>query len=157
MHSFVYGSRVIENEQQITLERRAKRIGNWIYYVVKALLALFLFVGLNALLSNLVQHTNLFSPNTYLTTVRFIEEATRVLFVDNAFSTSSIFYQELLAFVAALTFVGVAEYGFVVRALGNADEHSKEGHDSHDKREEKSQTVSNYGIFSYRQKVSFLS
>ena len=157
MHSFVYGSRVIENEQQITLERRAKKIGNWIYYVVKALLALFLFVGLNALLSNLVQHTNLFSPNTYITTVRFIQEATRVLFVDNAFSTSSIVYQDFLSIVAALTVIGVVEYDLVVRAFGTADEHKEEEHENHNKSESKPQTVSSYGIVSYRQKVCFLS
>ena len=157
MHTFVYGSRVIENEQQITFERHAKRVGNWIHTVVKFLVAFFLFIVLNALLSNLAQHTNLFSLNAYINAYRFIQEATRVLFIDNAFTTSSIVYQDFLVIVSALTVIGVAEYGLVVRAFGNAEEHREEEQDNHNKREEKLQTVQGCSVVSYRQKVCFLS
>ena len=157
MHTFVYGSRVIENEQQITLERRVRRIGNCVHTVVKFVVAFFLFVGLNALLSNLVHHTNLFSVNAYVNTCRFVQEATRVLFVDSAFSTSSIVYQDLMGVVAALTVVGVTEYGLVVRALGKGDEHKEEEQDDQNRREDKLQTVDGCSVVSYRLKVCFLS
>ena len=157
MHTFVYGSRVIENEQQILLERKVRKIGSWVHTVVKFFVAFFLFVVLNALLSNLAHHTNLFSVNTYLNTFRFIQEATRVLFVDNAFSTTSIVYQDLMGIVAALTVACVAEYGLVVRALGGATEHAEEEREDQNKREEHPQTVNGYSIISYRQKVCFLS
>ena len=157
MQSFVYGSRVIENEQQITLKRSAQKIGNKIQSVVKAFVAFFLFVGLNALLGNLVQHTNLFSANAYVTTMRFVEEATRILLIDNFFTTSSFVCQLAISIVSAVVFAGVVEYDLVLRALGNANERGEDEKDDYSKHEEHSQTANGYNVVSYRQKVCFLS
>ena len=154
MHSFVYGSRVIENEQQIRLESRVKNFGNFVHMVVKFFAAFIFFVVLNTLLSNLAQHTNsLFTLNTW----RLIEEGSRVLFVDNAFTTTSFVYQFAISLVSALTITCVAEYGWVLRALGANDEHAEEEHSNRCKREEKPHTVNTYGLVSYKQKVCFLS
>ena len=156
MHTFVYGSRVIENEQQIRLERKVQKFGNFVGTVVKFCVAFFLFVSLNALLSNLAQHTNLFSLNTYINTYRFIQEATRVLFVDNAFTTTSFIYQFAISLITA-AFVSVAGYGLVLRTLGSCNEHGKEEQDDHKKSEQHPQTVNSFGTVSYKLKVCFLS
>ena len=156
MHTFVYGSRLIENEQQIRLEHHAKRVGSWVHTVVKFLVAFFSFVGLNALLSNIVQHTNLFSVHTYLDFLRFVEEATRVLFVDNAFTTSSFMYQFAIGLISGLVVSCVAEYEFVLRALGVGDEREENEENKHDdSRQAQSPVV--FNTVSYRQKVCFLS
>ena len=156
MHSFVYGSRVIENEQQITLERRVQKLGNYVGTFVKAFVAFFLFFGLNALLSNLVQHTHLFSFNLYVETYRFLQEAVRVLFVDNAFTTTSFLYQFTLSLVSAIICTSVVEYELVVRTFAAATEHSDEENYKHDHTECVS-TVEVYNVVSYKQKVCFLS
>lgn len=155
MHTFVYGSRVIENEQQIRLERHAQRIGSWVGTVVKFLAAFFSFVALNALLGNIVQHTNLFSVNTYVNLLRFLEEATRVLFVDNAFTTSSFMCQFAIGVVSAFAVYCVAEYGFTLRTLGVGSEkqEDEEDHDTY----RQSQTVVGFNTVAYKQKVCFLS
>lgn len=154
MRTFVYGSRVIENEQQIRLERRVKKLGSWIRTLAKSFAAFLFFVVLNALLNHLAQHTNdLFTVNTY----RLIQESARVLLIDNAFSTSSFVTHVVLNIVSALTFVCVVRYALVVQALGNSDEHKEKEQDSHNKCEERPQTVNGYSIVSYKQKVCFLS
>ena len=153
MHTFVYGSRVIENEQQIRLERHAKRVGSWVHTAVKFFAAFFFFVVLNTLLSNLAQHTNnLFTLNTW----RIIEEGTRVLFVDNAFTTSSFMCQFAIGVVSAFAAYCVAEYGFVLRALGVGSEKKEDGEDGRDDWR-KVQTVDGFNTVSYKQKVCFLS
>ena len=107
MHTFVYGSRVIENEQQIRLERKFRKVGNWVHSVVKFFVAFLFFVVLNTLISNLAQHTNgLFTVHTW----RILEEGVRILFVDNAFSTSSLAYQHAMRIVAALAVVVCNEH-----------------------------------------------
>ena len=152
MRTFVYGSRVIENDQQIRLERKVKKVGNFVGTIVKFFVAFLFFVALNIILSNLAQHPNFSTVHVY----RIIQEGARVLLIDNAFSTSSIIYQDILGIVAALTFISVAEYGFVVHLFGDTDESSlKQAHNG--KREHKPQTVNYCGIVSYKQKVSFLS
>ena len=154
MRTFVYDSRVIENEQQIRLEHKVKKFGNVVGMFVKFFVVFFFFVVINTLLSNLVQHNNnLFTINTW----RNIDEAVRVLFVDNAFTTSSFIFQFAISIVSALTFSCLDEYGLFLRALGNADEHKQEKQDNYNKREERNQTVDCYSTVSYRQKVCFLS
>ena len=153
MHTFVYGSRVIENEQQIRLERKVRKLGSWVHTLVKFLAAFFFFVVLNTLLSNLVQHTNdLFTINTY----RIIQESMRVLFVDNAFTTSSFVCQFAIGVVSAFAAYCVVEYGVVLRALGVGSEKKENEEDEHDY--ERVSIVSNlFNTVSYKQKVCFLS
>lgn len=152
MHTFVYGSRVIENEQQIRLERRVKTFGNFVGTVVKFFVAFLFFVVLNTLLSNLAQHADgLFTVNTY----RFLQESVRVFFVDNAFTTTSFMCQFAISLLTA-TFVCAAEFGLVLRTLGAGDKPEKE-HSDHKACEYQPRTVNGYSIVSYKQKVCFLS
>ena len=153
MHTFVYGSRVIENEQQIRLESNVKKFGNFVQTVVKFFVVFILFTLINAMLSNLAQHTNLFSLSSW----RLVEEAVRLLIVDNAFTTSSMFYQDFLAVVASLTFVCVHEYGLVVRTLSGACEHNDGEQSDSSKHFEQVQVVNTCAVVSYRHKVCFLS
>ena len=125
--------------------------GKFVGTVVKFLVAISLFALVNTLLSNIASHTGFLSLNTW----RVLQEGTRVLFVDNAFSATSIFYQDLLAIVEALTFICIASYGLFVQAFGETDE--QRGAEQEDKREEKAQTVTRYSIVTYKQKVCFLS
>ena len=153
MHTFVYGSRVIENEQQIKLERRVKKLGSWVRLLVKFLAAFFFFVVLNTLLSNLAQHTNdLFTMHTY----RLIQEGTRVLFVDNAFTTSSFVCQFAIGVVSAFASYCVVEYGVVLRALGVGNEKQEDEQCDHDENRP-AQTVVGFNAVAYKQKVCFLS
>ena len=153
MHTFVYGSRVIENEQQIRLERKVRKLGSWVHTLVKFLAAFFFFVVLNTLLSNLVQHTNdLFTLNTY----RLIQEGMRILFVDNAFTTSSFVCQFAIGVVSAFAAYGVMEYGFTLRALGVGGEREEDEEDDHEYVREVIVTNS-FNTVSYKQKVCFLS
>ena len=153
MHTFVYGSRVIENEQQIRLERHAKRVGSWVHTAVKFLAAFFFFVVLNTLITNLAQHTNnLCTLNTW----RIIEEGTRVLFVDNAFTTSSFVCQFAIGVVSAFAAYCVVEYELFLRALGvGADGEEKERDDTDCTSQAQTSTL--FNTVSYKQKVCFLS
>ena len=152
MRSFVYDTRVIENERQVKLEHQVKGVGKMVRTLVKAFVAFLFFVVLNLLINALAQYTNMFSLSTW----RFIEEAMRVLFVDNAFTTSSVIYQDMFSFVLALTFAYVDEFGMFVKVLNNGGDKEKE-HTQHNKSEGTTQSTNNYGIVSYRNKVCFLS
>ena len=154
MRTFVYGSRVIENEQQIKFEHRFKLFGNCVGMVVKLVAAFFFFVVLNTLLSNLAQHTDhLFTVNTY----RLIQEGTRVLLIDNVFTTTSIIYQDIFSIVSALAAAFIVEYGLVMHMLGNTDSESASDEKKNCNSEQRTLTVNGYNTVSYKQKVCFLS
>ena len=151
----MYDSRVIENERQVKLERQARFVGNLVQTVVKMLVAFFFFVVLNMLINAIAQYTNLFSVSTW----NFIEEAIRVLVVDNVITTSSVVYQNLLCIVSGLMLVGIGELAMLV-LIGQQDANtsdSQEKKHTHGKREDKQQSTSNYGIVSYKNKVCILS
>ena len=155
MRSFVYDSRVIENERQVKLERQARFVGNLVRTVVKMLVAFFFFVVLNMLINAIAQYTNLFSLSTW----NFIEEAIRVLVVDNVITTSSVVYQSLLCIVSGLVLAGVGELAMLV-LIGQQDTNSSERQEkqhTRGKREDNQQSTSNYGIVSYKNKVCILS
>ena len=154
MRTFVYGTRIVENEQQIKFVRRVRLFGNCVGMIVKFFAAFIFFIVLNAILTNFAQHTGqLFTLNAY----RVIQEGLRVLIVDNAFSTSSIIYQDLFAIVSALAAVAVTEYGLVVNLFGNYAPASAGNEKQSHKREQRVQTVNAHSIVSYKQKVCFLS
>ena len=151
MRSFVYESRVIENERQVKLERQAKQVCSALRVAAKALAAFFFFIVLNLLLNSHMQYTNMFSVNTW----HFIEEAARVLFVDNASVTEALLYEDFICFVLALSFICISEFSLVVKALDNGKDNKEKC--NYTKREDKPQTVSNCGLVAYKNKVCFLS
>ena len=152
MRSFVYDSRVIENERQVKFERNAKMFGSMIRTTVKFFAAFFFLVILNLLLNSfscLAHYGNLFSVSTW----HFIEEATRVLFVDNPFATTYLVFQNLICLILALSFTCVLELVSIIKALDNGDEHKQQG--ERHKREEKLETVNGYSIVSYKNRSAF--
>ena len=154
MRSFVYDSRVIENERQVKFERNAKMFGSMVRTIVKFFAAFFFMVILNLLLnsfSSLAQYSNLFSVSTW----HFIEEATRVLFVDNPFATTYLICQNFICLVLALSFTCAIELSNIIKALDNGDEQKDQ--DDHHERVEKIETVNCYNVVSYKNKVCFLS
>ena len=153
MRTFVYGSRIIETEQQIKFERRVKTFGNWLHAIVDFFLALFLFALINLLLTHLAQQYYLFSLNT----CHLLQECARVLLVDNAISTAAFIRHQVVNFVAALVVEGVMEYAFAVRAYAGASVHDEKEHDDNSKHTEALLPVSICSVFSYKNKVCFLS
>ena len=153
MRSFVYESRVIENERQIKFERNAKRFGKLFGAVVEFFVVFLLFVIINVLLSDLMRNANQFMCNVY----RLIQDSARVFVGDNALSTLSFVSQHMLCIVLGLTFTSVHQVGLVVRTLGNGEEDKEKEQDQHNNREEKLQSVNTYSFVSYKNKVCFLS
>ena len=152
MRTFVYDSRVIENERQIKFERNAKQFGNIIGMVVKFLVAFIFFVVFNALINTIAQHSNIFSVNTW----RFIEEATRVLVVENAFATNFL-SQNVICFVLALSFTCFSELGLMVQVGNGVGRSSEKKQQRTKEREAGLQTFNQHNFVSYKDKVCFLS
>lgn len=155
MPSFRYGSRVIENEQQVRLNSNVRKIGNWLHSIVRLFVTLFLFVLINFLLSSLVQHANL----TFAKLLHLVQQSAEILFSQSALSAvSSFVYHQSLSIMLAVAFFCACLFELVIikllcKAVINT-EMEKETH-SHFSKEfdtEKGET-----IVSYKQKVCFLS
>ena len=154
MRNFTYGSRVIENEQQVRLQTNVRKIGNLLRAVVNFCLTFFLFVIINFLLRNLVQHTNF----TFVTVLRFVQESAEMLLSNSALSVITFVYEHFFCLMLAVAFTCVYQFGFVLngntgRSVANfANEHKSFGRNSRE-----NSTQIDCSTVSYRHKVCFLS
>ncbi|MCH5152665.1 MAG: hypothetical protein J1F68_01720 [Clostridiales bacterium] len=155
MHSFNYGSRIIENEQQVRLECNVRRIGNLLHAVVRLFVTFFLFVLINILLSSLVQHVNL----TFVKLLHLVQQSAEILFSQSALSAVTGFlYHQSFSLMLAVTFFCACLLELVIlnllcRTTQNV-ELEKEKH-THIRRV--FNTEAGEVAVSYRQKVCFLS
>ena len=155
MPSFKYGSRVIENEQQVRLERHVRRIGNWLQAIVNLFVTFFLFVLVNVLLGNLVQHVNL----TFVKTLHLVQQSAEVLFSHNEFSIATTFvYQHSLALMLTIAFFCVSMLGLMlINALVKGTGNFASKQLSYDKYTKEFNVQTRETTVSYRDKVCFLS
>ena len=155
MPSFRYGSRVIENEQQVRLERHVKRIGNVLHAIVRLFVTFFLFILINFLLSSLVQHVNL----TFVKMMHLVQQSAEMLFSQSAMSAATTFvYQHSfsLMFVVAFFCASLLEL-LLIKLLGNGTDSSEREHNSYNKDSRVFNTETGRVAISYRHKVCFLS
>ena len=154
MPSFKYGSRVIENEQQVRLERHVRRIGNVLHAVVRLFVTFFLFILINFLLSSLVQHANL----TFMKMLHLVQESAEVLFSQGAAAITTFMYQHSfsLMFVVAFFCASVLEL-VLIKLLGNGTDSSEREHNSYNRDNCEFNTETGRAAISYRHKVCFLS
>ena len=153
MHCFLYDSRVIENEQQVRLERNVRRIGNLLHAVVNFFVTFFLFILINFLLSNLVRHTNL----TFVSMLRFVQESAEVMVSQSALSAVCIAYQHSLCIVLAFAFTCVYYIGLLLNSLCNGEVSTEKEHSTHSKDSGEFSANTGVSAVSYRDKVCFLS
>ena len=155
MPSFKYGSRVIENEQQVRLERHVRRIGNWLQAIVNLFVTFFLFVLINVLLGNLVQHVNL----TFVKTLHLVQESAEVLFSHNAMSATTTFvYQHSFSLMLAFAFFCVGILGLMlIHALVKGTGNFASKQLSYGKCTKEFNIETRETTVSYRDKVCFLS
>lgn len=153
MRSFTYGSRVIENEQQVRLHMNVKKIGNLLHTVVSFSATFFLFVFINVLLSNLVQHTNF----TFFTAMRLVQESVEVLFSTNALSFITFFYEHAFCIMLALAFTCVYQFAFVLKSLVDSESNSDKEKETYSNCTHDRYVQLNDSTISYRHKVCFLS
>ena len=154
MPSFKYGSRVIENEQQIRLERHVRRIGNLLHAVVRFFVTFFLFVLINFLLSNFVQHTNL----TFVKMFQLVHQNAEVLFEQSMLSAVTSFtYQHSFCIILAVAFSCVYQFVPMLSAIGNSCGNSEKETESFRKDSQESDTEKGNSTVWYRHKVCFLS
>lgn len=152
MHSFHYGTRVIENERTVSLESKMISVGNKFCNVVRLLVLFVVFCVVNALLSNLIQHISGFSFNTF----KLLEEGF-VLFLNDGFvSTFAFVYQNSFGTIFAtcccmvilslsLFFLGYARLRFF-----ETEKHIVRSNSG-------SSSEAIFGTVSYKYKVAFLS
>ena len=152
MHCFTYGSRVIENEQQVRLHRNVRRIGNLLQAVVRVFVTFLLFALLNFLLSNLVQNAHL----TFIKLFNIVQESAEVLFSQSV-TALSIAYQHSFCLILAVAFSCVYQFGIVFKALGNGKNDSDKEKETYSKDSCEYNTETGDSTVSYRQKVCFLS
>lgn len=154
MPSFRYGSRVIENEQQVRLERHVRRIGNVLHAIVRLFVTFFLFVLINFLLSNLVQHVNL----TFVKMMRLVQEVAEVLFSQSAAAATTFMYQHSFSLMFVVASFCAFLMGLVLIKLLNKGTDSSEGeHGSFNEDSHVFNTERGIATVSYRHKVCFLS
>lgn len=153
MPSFKYGTRVIENEQQVRLEKNVKRIGNWLQAIVRVFVTFLLFVLINALLSNLVQHTQL----TFVKMMGLVQESAEMLLSHSAMSALYLSYQHTLSWILAIAFICVYEIAVVVSALNSGENEPKQANTTFNNDCRSFDTENVDSVVSYRHKVCFLS
>ena len=153
MHSFTYGSRVIENEQQVRLERNVRKIGNLLHAVVRFFVTFFLFILINILLSNILQHAHL----TLVYTLRLLNNITEVLLNESALSVIYFAYNHSVYILLAFTFTCIYLCSLVLRALVKCDNKSEKGIETYCKENQKFSKKISDSTISYRHKVCFLS
>ena len=153
MNSFTYGSRVIENEQQVRLHRNVRKIGNLLRAVVNFCATFFLFVLINFLLRNLEQHTSF----TFFTVMRFVQESVEVLLSNSALSIITFLYQHSFCLMLALAFTCVYQFGFVLSTLVSSGTNCEKDDYAHVKSSQECNTQVGCSTISYRYKVCFLS
>ena len=152
MYSFTYGSRVIENEQRTRLQRNVRRIGNLLYAVVNFCLTFFLFVAINLLLRNIVEHTQL----TFVKLLDTLPEYGQLLF-SNSVSVVSFINHHSLCIVLAFAFTCVYHFEFVLRAFAGGNCVCALQHSTVRQERQQSYKQTEYRAISYRYKVCFLS
>ena len=155
MPSFKYGSRVIENEQQVRLERNVRRIGNVLHAIVRLFVTLFLFVLINFLLSSLVQHINL----TFEKMLHLVQQSAEVLFSHSAMSAITTFiYQHSFCLMFAVAFFCASLLeSLLIKLLGQGNDSSEREHTTYNKESCEFNTETGVTAVSYRHKVCFLS
>ena len=155
MHSFNYGSRVIENEQQVRLERNVRRIGNLLQWVVRFFVTFFLFLVINFLLSSLVQHVNL----TFVKMLHLVQESAELLFSHSAMSAATTFiYQHSFCLMFAVaSFCAYLLDSVLFKLLGESKDNSEREKTSYSKNNQEFCAQTGETTVSYRQKVCFLS
>ena len=153
MHSFTYGSRVIENEQQVRLHTHVRRIGNLLRAVVNFCLTFFLFVIINLVLRNLVGHTNF----TFLSVMRFVQENAEVLVGNSALSVITFLYQHSFCLMLALAFSCVYPFDFVLSSIVNSASSCEQDKQTQLNYSQEHNLKVGYSAISYKHKVCFLS
>ena len=155
MHSFNYGTRVIENEQQVRFERNVKRLGNLLHWIARLFVTFFLFVLINLLLSSLVQHVNL----TFIKMLNLVQESAEVLFSQSAMSATTTFIsQHSFCWMFAVAFFCASLLGSVLfKVLGECKGSSESAKESYSKNNQEFCDKTCETTVSYKQKVCFLS
>lgn len=153
MRCFTYGSRVIENEQQVRLQKNVKKIGNLLHAVVNLLVTVFLFVLINFLLSNLVQNAHL----TFVRMLNLVTESAELVFGHSAMSVVYFAYQHSFCLLLMVAFTCVYQFGLVLTSLVNRAKDCEKQKATYSKDSQQFGTETVKGIISYRHKVCFLS
>ena len=154
MHCFKYGSRVIENERQVRLEQNVRNIGNLLHTIVWLFVTFFLFVLINCLLTNLVQHMHL----TFIKLLNVLHESDKLLLNNGILSTFYFAYQHSFAlFLTVVALSCVYQFGLTLRTLANGKSESDDKQVSFDKDSNEFSTETTDNTVSYRYKVCFLS
>lgn len=154
MTCFTYGSRIIENERQVKLNKHVSTLGNLLHATVTFFVTFFLFILLNCLLSNLVQHAHL----TFVKMLHLVTESAETLLSQGAMSAVYFSHnQTLYVLVLALAFSCVYQFGVVFKALYNGDSDVDQQQESLAKTSYELHTEEVAGAVSYRYKVCFLS
>ena len=153
MPSFVYGSRVIENERQVKFQRNVRKIGNLLHAVVSFFVTFFLFILINFLLRNLVQNANL----TFDKMLNFVQQNAEFLLSHSALSVVSFIYQHSLCFMLAVAFTCVYKLGVMLTSLVGTGSNFDKQKQSYNKDSQQFNTQTAFSTISYRHKVCFLS
>ena len=153
MPSFVYGSRVIENERQVKLQRNVRKIGNLLHAVVSFFVTFFLFVLINFLLRNLVQNVNL----TFDKMLHVVQQNAELLLSHGALSVISFIYQHSLCLMLAVAFTCVYQLGLMLMSLVNKDSDSDKQKETYAKDNQQLSAQVTFSAISYKYKVCFLS
>lgn len=153
MHSFTYGSRVIENERQVKLQKHVRKIGNLLHAVATFVVTFLLFAFINVLLSSLVQNAHL----TFIKILNLVQQGAEVFISHSALSVFSIAYQHSVYMLLAFAFVCLYQVCIVLSALGNVEGDKEKENESYSKDSCQSDTQVGCNAISYRYKVCFLS
>ena len=153
MHCFMYDSRVIENEQQVRLHTHVRKIGNLLHAVVSFFVTCFLFILINFLLSNLIQHTHM----SMISTMRFVHSSAELLLSDSALSAISFAYQHSFGIMLALAFSCVYGCALVLKSLCTSENNAEKEKETYSKDSGEFHTEVGCSTISYRHKVCFLS
>ena len=153
MFYFEYGSRVIENERKVKLQKYARKVCNLLHAIVSFFVTLFLFVLFNLLLPTLVQHVNL----TFVKMLALIQESAELLVAQSALPAISIAYEHSFCWVLAIAFACVYHVGLVFMALGSNEGETEKEKETYGKDSEELHAKVICSTISYKHKVCFLS
>ena len=153
MRCFTYGSRVIENERQVKLQRHVRKLGNLLHAIVTFVVTFLLFALINVLLSSIVQNAHL----TFVKILKLVQEGVEVVLSHSAFSLFSFVYQHSVGLLLAFAFGCLYQFGIVLKALGNGENEAEKEKETYGKRSCQFDTQVGCNAVSYRHKVCFLS
>ena len=155
MFCFTYGSRVVENERKVKLQKYARWVGNLLHAIVTVFVTLFLFILFNFLLPILARNVDL----TFVKMLYLVRDGAEVMLGHSVLSAFSVASQQSFCWILAVAFTCAYQFGAVciIAALGNFESETEKERESYRDDSEEAQAELVCSTVSYKYKVCFLS